>query len=115
MHSKKVLASIVCGLLMSSNGVIAKDIKQGGTLTVPIINTGFVENFNPYTSGDLTHGVLFEPLMVFNQITGKTEYRLLKSAEYSDDLKKIIFKVRNGLKWSHFFPDTSCPHKVTGC
>ena len=65
MHSKKILASMICGLAMSANGVMAEDIKQGGTLTVPIINTGFVENFNPYTSGDLIHGVLFEPLMVF--------------------------------------------------
>ncbi len=107
MHSKKILASIICGLAVSANGVMAEDIKQGGTLTVPIINTGFVENFNPYTSGDLFHGVLFEPLMVFNQMTGKTEYRLAKSAEYSDDLKKIIVKLRDGLQWSDGKPLTS--------
>lgn len=107
MHSKKILASIICGLAVSATGVMAEDIKQGGTLTVPIINTGFVENFNPYTSGDLTHGVIFEPLMVFNQITGKTEYRLLKSAAYSEDLKKITFKLRDGLQWSDGQPLTS--------
>ncbi len=107
MHSKKILASIICGLAVSANSVMAEDIKQGGTLTVPIINTGFVENFNPYTSGDLFHGVLFEPLMVFNQMTGKTEYRLAKSAEYSDDLKKIIIKLQDGLQWSDGKPLTS--------
>ena len=107
MHSKKILASMICGLAMSANGVMAEDIKQGGTLTVPIINTGFVENFNPYTSGDLIHGVLFEPLMVFNQMTGKTEYRLAKSAAYSDDLKKITIKLRDGLQWSDGKPLTS--------
>ncbi len=86
---------------------MAEDIKQGGTLTVPIINTGFVENFNPYTSGDLTHGVIFEPLMVFNAMTGKTEWRLAKSADYSDDLKTITLKIRDGLKWSDGQPLTS--------
>jgi peptide/nickel transport system substrate-binding protein len=107
MHSKKLLASIVCGLLISSNGVVAQEIKQGGTLTVPIINTGFVENFNPYTTKDLFHGVMFEPLMVFNNMTGGTEWRLAKSAEYSDDLKKITIKLRDGLQWSDGKPLTS--------
>ena len=107
MFNKKILASVICGLMVSSNAVLAEDIKQGGTLTVPIINTGFVENFNPYTSGDLTHGVIYEPLMIFNAMTGKTEYRLLESADYSDDLKKITFKLRDGLQWSDGKPLTS--------
>ncbi|AJR06237.1 ABC transporter substrate-binding protein [Photobacterium gaetbulicola] len=100
MHSKKVLASLVCGLMLTANGVVADEIKQGGTLTVPIIGTGFVENFNPYTTKDLLHGVMFEPLLVFNNMTGKTEYRLAKSVEYSDDLKKVYVTLRDGLKWS---------------
>ncbi|HEY5715488.1 MAG TPA: ABC transporter substrate-binding protein, partial [Psychromonas sp.] len=107
MHNKKILASIVCGLLLSSGGVAAEDFKQGGTLTVPIINTGFVENFNPYTSGDLTHGTVFEPLMIFNTMTGNVEYRLAESAEYSDDLKTITLKLRKGLKWSDGKPLTA--------
>ncbi|MFT6986256.1 MAG: peptide/nickel transport system substrate-binding protein [Psychromonas sp.] len=107
MHSKKVLASVICSLLMSSNAVLAKDIKQGGTLVVPIINTGFVENFNPYTSNGLFEGVMYEPLMVFNNMTGKTEYRLAKSAEYSTDLKTITVKLRDGLEWSDGKPLTA--------
>ena len=107
MHTKKILTSIVCGLLISANGVMADNIKQGGTLTVPIINSGFVENFNPYTSGDLVAGVIFEPLMVFNQMTGKTDYHLLKSAGYSEDLKTITFKLRDGLQWSDGKPLTA--------
>lgn len=100
MHSKKVLASLVCGLMLTANGVVADEIKQGGTLTVPIIGTGFVENFNPYTTKDLLHGVMFEPLLVFNNMTGKTEYRLAESVEYSDDLKKVYVTLRDDLKWS---------------
>ncbi|MEH6534685.1 MAG: ABC transporter substrate-binding protein [Photobacterium frigidiphilum] len=107
MHKKKVLAALVCGLMLSATGVAANEIKQGGTLTVPIIGTGFVDNFNPYTTKDLLHGVMFEPLMVFNNMTGKTEYRLAKSAEYSDDLKKITVTLRDNLKWSDGSPLTS--------
>jgi len=107
MHNKKVLASLVCGLMLTANGVVADEIKQGGTLTVPIINTGFVENYNPYTSGGLFDGVMFEPLMMFNIKTGKVEYRLAKSAEYSDDLKKITVTLRDGLTWSDGKPLTA--------
>lgn len=107
MHSKSILASLICGLLISSNGVAAEEFKQGGTLTVPIINTGFVENFNPYTTAGLYNGLLFEPLMVFNNMTGKVEYRLAKSAVYSDDLKTITVKIRDGLKWSDGKPLTA--------
>lgn len=100
MHNKEILASVVCALLMSTNVAMAQDIKQGGTLTVPIINTGFVENFNPYTTGGVFGGVLYEPLMMFNLKTGLVEYRLAKSVEYSDDLKTITVNLRNDLKWS---------------
>ncbi|BEU01963.1 ABC transporter substrate-binding protein [Agarivorans sp. OAG1] len=107
MQSKTVLSSIICGLMLSSGSAIASDVKQGGTLTVPIIGTGFVENYNPYTSKDLLHGVMFEPLMVFNNMTGKTEWRLAKSAEYSDDLKTIKLTLRDGLTWSDGSPLTA--------
>ncbi|MCG6201106.1 ABC transporter substrate-binding protein [Psychromonas antarctica] len=79
---------------------MADQIKQGGNLVVPIINTGFVDNFNPYTSGGLYDGVLYEPLIMFNIKTNSVEYRLAKSAEYSTDLKTITVKLRDGLKWS---------------
>ncbi|MEE1673541.1 ABC transporter substrate-binding protein [Agarivorans aestuarii] len=107
MQSKTVLSSIICGLMLSSGSAIANEVKQGGTLTVPIIGTGFVENYNPYTSKDLLHGVMFEPLMVFNNMTGKTEWRLAKSAEYSDDLKTIKLTLRDGLTWSDGSPLTA--------
>jgi peptide/nickel transport system substrate-binding protein len=107
MHSKKILASVVCGILMSSSGAMADNIKQGGTLTVPIINTGFVDNYNPYTTGGLYDGVLYEPLMMFNNMTSKVEYRLAKSAKYSKDLKTITVKLRDGLTWSDGKPLTA--------
>ncbi len=100
MHNKKILTSVVCALLMSTNVAMAQDIKQGGTLIVPIINTGFVENFNPYTTGGVFDGVLYEPLMMFNLKTGLVEYRLAKSVEYSEDLKTITVNLRDNLKWS---------------
>lgn len=100
MNKQKLIASLICSALLPANAVLADDIKQGGTLTVPIINTGFVENYNPYTTGGLFDGIMFEPLMMFNNMTGEVEYRLAKSASYSDDLKTITVTLRDGLKWS---------------
>ncbi|MGR5220344.1 ABC transporter substrate-binding protein [Vibrio parahaemolyticus] len=102
MQKRTFIASVICGALFAGNAaaVQAEEIKQGGTLTVPIINTGFVDNFNPYTTKDLLHGIMFEPLMVFNNMTGETNWRLAESADYSDDLKTITLKLRDGLKWS---------------
>ena len=107
MNSKKLLSSMICGVVLASGGAVAGDIKQGGTLTVPIIGTGFVENFNPYTTDNLLHGVMFEPLVIFNNMTGETEYRLAESINYSDDLKTITVKLRDGLKWSDGTPLTA--------
>ncbi|MFA0086662.1 ABC transporter substrate-binding protein [Vibrio sp. E150_011] len=106
MHKRTLIASVLCGAIMTA-GAQAAEIKQGGTLTVPIINTGFVDNFNPYTTKDLYHGVMFEPLMVFNNMTGETNWRLAESADYTDDLKTITVKLREGLKWSDGSPLTA--------
>ncbi|POB69823.1 peptide ABC transporter substrate-binding protein, partial [Vibrio vulnificus] len=107
MQKKTLLATLAAGLMLTATATTAAEIKQGGTLTVPIINTGFVDNFNPYTTKDLLHGVMFEPLMVFNNMTGETDFRLAKSVAYSDDLKTITLKLRDGLKWSDGSPLTA--------
>ncbi|PFG58607.1 peptide/nickel transport system substrate-binding protein [Vibrio sp. ES.051] len=106
MHNKTLLATFAASMMLAS-AAQAETIKQGGTLTVPVINTGFVDNFNPYTTKDTLHGVMFEPLLVFNNMTGKTNYRLAESAEYSDNLKTITLKLRDGLKWSDGSPLTA--------
>ncbi|WP_045371124.1 ABC transporter substrate-binding protein [Vibrio campbellii] len=106
MHKKTLLATFAASMMLATTAQ-ADTIKQGGTLTVPIINTGFVENFNPYTTKDTLHGIMFEPLFVLNNMTGETHYRLAESVEYSDDLKTITLKLRNGLEWSDGAPLTA--------
>lgn len=104
---EKTFIAILCTGIMCSTIAQAEEIKQGGTLTVPIVNTGFVANFNPYTAKDLLHGTMFEPLVVFNNMTGETHFRLAESFSYSDDLKVITLKMRDGLKWSDGTPLTA--------
>jgi peptide/nickel transport system substrate-binding protein len=106
MHKKTLLATLAASMMLST-AAQADGIKQGGTLTVPVINNGFVENYNPYTTKDILGGTMFEPLMVENNMTGKTEFRLAESYSYSDDLKTLTVKIRDGLKWSDGSPLTA--------
>ncbi|MDD1780013.1 ABC transporter substrate-binding protein [Enterovibrio sp. ZSDZ35] len=106
MNKKTLLAALILGGC-ATGSVSADAVKQGGTLNVPIITTSFVDNFNPYTSKDVFHGTMFEPLVVFNNMTGETHYRLAESLDVSDDLKTITLTLRDGLKWSDENPLTS--------
>ena len=96
---KTIFMGVLVGACLSSNLVIA-DYRQGGTLRVPIINTGFVENYNPYTTKDLLHGVMFEPLFVYNNMTNKVDYRLADNVEYSEDLTRLYVTLKPNLQWS---------------
>ncbi|NLS14062.1 ABC transporter substrate-binding protein [Vibrio sp. SM6] len=109
MQKRTFIASILFGTLLAgtASAVNAEEIKQGGTLSVPIINTGFVDNYNPYTTKDLLHGIMYEPLMVFNNMTQETHWRLAESAVYADDLKSITLTLREGLTWSDGSPLTA--------
>lgn len=81
--------------------------KQGGTLTVPIITPAFTENFNPFTNGDNIKGLMFEPLLVYNAMAGKIDFRLAESFSYTEDLKALTYVLRSGVKWSDGRPLTA--------
>ncbi|HEY9013284.1 MAG TPA: ABC transporter substrate-binding protein, partial [Devosia sp.] len=66
--------------------------------------TTWVRNFNPFGQTSARYTTLdfiYEPLVIFNRMTGnKPHYRLAESHELADDLKSITFVLREGLKWS---------------
>ena len=65
--------------------------------------------FNPFDGeyDDLVKGTLYEPLVIFNLLTGEKHYRLAESYEFSQDLKKLTYKLRDNLKWSDGKPLTA--------
>lgn len=76
--------------------------KQGGTLTVPIITTTFVEDFNPFSNAqiDLVRGTMFEPLWINNALRNEVNWRLAESYEYAKDLMSMTIKLREKITWS---------------
>lgn len=69
-----------------------------------------VRNFNPYLATNLrtTTDFIYEPLVIFNQMKGNEPVmRLAKNYFMSDDLMKVTFEIRDGVKWSDGKPFTA--------
>ncbi|WP_095211175.1 ABC transporter substrate-binding protein [Endozoicomonas ascidiicola] len=63
--------------------------------------TGWVQNFNPWVGGRQSKDMVYEPLVVFNQIDSlKPHYFLATSYSLSNDLKALTVNLRKGVKWS---------------
>jgi peptide/nickel transport system substrate-binding protein len=71
---------------------------------MPDESTAWIENFNPFNTTTRVPSVedfMFEPLIIFNALKdGEPNYRLATSFSYSNDLKSVTFKLRDGVKWS---------------
>ncbi len=67
------------------------------------------KTFNPVLSAESpnTFGLTYEGLITENPLTGKKEPALAESWEISEDKLRIIFTLREGLKWSDGKPLTA--------
>lgn len=77
---------------------------------VPDFYPQLTRNFNPFLQNNLksTLDFVYEPLVIFNQLDGnKPVMRLAKDYTISDDLKKVTFEIRDGVKWSDGKPFTA--------
>jgi len=99
---KRLLCGFLAFLSLGVCQIAVGQIKQGGTLTVPIITQTLVEDFNPYSGSqiDLVAGTMYEPLWVLNTLKGTVDWRLAKSYEYGEDLQSITIHLKPGLTWS---------------
>lgn len=87
-------------------------IKYGGTVVVvPNGSPGsYTRNFNPYASAVLqgAQGMIYEPLLMFNQIKGGKIMKWLATGyKWSNGSKTLTFTLRSGVKWSDGKPFTS--------
>ncbi|MGF1534935.1 MAG: ABC transporter substrate-binding protein [Elainellaceae cyanobacterium] len=66
------------------------------------------KTFNPVVSQEVTSvfGLLYEGLLRENGITGELELALAESLDISEDQKRIVFTLREGLLWSDGEPFT---------
>jgi peptide/nickel transport system substrate-binding protein len=100
LSSILAISALAAGVVVQANAATMQ--KQGGTLTVPIIATTFVDDFNPYSNAqiDMVRGTMFEPLWAFNVLKGEINWRLAESFTYADDLMSLQINMKKGLTWS---------------
>lgn len=84
--------------------------KYGGTLNLSITGSG-PKTFNPWASTDNTSSelsrLMFDSLFEDDPDTGEVIPHLAKSFEIFDNGKRIIVKLREGIKWSDGKPITA--------
>lgn len=82
----------------------------GGTLNIVVAPQGsWSENFNPFSASALagTNGFIYEPLLQFVQLTGKTKPWLASSYRWSDGDRILTMQLRHGVKYTNGSPFTS--------
>jgi peptide/nickel transport system substrate-binding protein len=91
-------------LSLTLNVVVAQDaVPRGGTVVVSEGQQApFQAVFNPYNPNPTrwTRMTMFEPLIVWNPVTGEPHYILATGHSYSDDLMSLTFTLREGVLWS---------------
>lgn len=113
------VALIALGVTMPvgfAHAVAPPATKTGGTVTVTYGPHGsFTRNFNPLAGNpaDGTTAFIYEPLFMFNQLSGKTVPWLAKSYKWGKGNRSLTFNLRPGVKWSDGKPFTSADVKFS--
>ncbi|MGF1693400.1 ABC transporter substrate-binding protein [Photobacterium kagoshimensis] len=99
----KLALAVVAAATTVFTAPIAAAADRSELTMVPKFYPTFVRNFNPYlqTQLDTVQDFIYEPLVVFNELKGNQPVmRLAKDYYMSDDLMKVTFEIRDGVKWS---------------
>ena len=105
---RKLFVVVLAGLLLalSLSSLMAQEaIPRGGTIVVSEGQQApFVENFNPFTAQEdptrWKYGTIFEPMVVYNQVTGEPVPWLATAFEWGDDLLSLTYHLREGVLWN---------------
>lgn len=118
--TRRILISVLSVLILVAAWMIPSTaararsqtaIKYGGTLTVvqgP--KASWVRNFNPDAGSptDGTQGMIYEPLLIFNQAKGgKVVKWLAQNYKWGKGNRSLTFNLRHGVKWNDGQPFTS--------
>jgi peptide/nickel transport system substrate-binding protein len=84
--------------------------EEGVAVVVPVLAATFIRNFNPFfqtqSRWPSTAGI-YEPTIVFNRATGKFVPWLAEEWWWQDENKRLVLKIREGVKWSDGKPLTA--------
>jgi peptide/nickel transport system substrate-binding protein len=95
---------------VAENSAAVSGIKYGGSVSIMPGPFGlFNRNFNPFqiNTRSGTTGMIYETLLFFNQLNGKTTGWLATNYLWSSDLTRLTFTLRSGVTWTDGQPFTS--------
>lgn len=105
-----ILAAVVLGpqaAAAAAHGPARPAVKHGGTLVVnPAPVSNWTDNFNPFEPATGQHptyfseGLIYEPLLYFNYLSGKISDILATGYKWSNGGKTLTFTLRKGVKWN---------------
>src|SRR6185437_12740793 len=107
------LTLVVLSMMLAACGSTASKGPTRNYLTIVANQTDtWTNNFNPYfdaTSNVIasSEGLIYEPLLFFNEFTAQYTGMLASSYSVSSDGKQITFTLRQGVQWSDGKPFTS--------
>lgn len=77
--------------------------EEGVAVVVPVLTATFIRNFNPFFETQArwpaTAGI-YEPTIIFNRATGKFVPWLAEEWWWQDDNRRLVLKIREGVKWA---------------
>ncbi len=91
-------------------------VKTGGTVSITYGPHGsFTRDFNPLAGNpaDGTTAFIYEPLLMFNQLSGKVVPWLAKGYKWSAGNRTLTFLLRPGVRWNDGKPFTSADVKYS--
>ena len=96
--------NLVVLLLITVMSIVSlASVKYGGEAIVGLTTIQVQNNFNPFSPNCeyfVKNGVIFEPLWYINTMNGKEQPWLAKSYEWKNNNKKLIFHLKDNLRWS---------------
>lgn len=99
MKKQLTLAILAASISLGASAGSTDDIPNLRLLNE--FTTGWVQNFNPWMGGRQSIDMIYEPLVIFNQIDSlKPHYWLAEGYSMSEDLKVLTINLRKGVKWS---------------
>jgi peptide/nickel transport system substrate-binding protein len=117
-----ILAFVILMLFLfhnrSSNKIEVN--KYGGTVTIVPSPIGkFNCSFNPFDGGSNNtncygvNGLIYEPMIYMNQLTGQSTPWLAEQYSWSEDAKKLTLHLRQNVTWFDGYPLTSADVSYT--
>ena len=90
-------------ILLSCKRDPHRPVEEGVAVVIPVLRTTFVRNFNPFFESQAlwpTTAGIYEPTIIFNRATGEFVPWLAEEWYWEDDNKRLVLKIRKGVKWA---------------